>query len=61
MHGALDQVEEQQHLTQNMYLRRLEFSSKIGTYAYITASNARFLIQVDDNQFQEESIKKFFS
>lgn len=33
----------------------------MGTYAYITASNARFLIQVNDNQFSEESIKRFFS
>ena len=24
MHAALDQVEEQQYLTQNMYLRRME-------------------------------------
>lgn len=61
MHAALDQIQEQQYLTQNMYLRRLESSQKLGTYAYITASNARFLIQFEDNEWSEESIKKFFT
>jgi len=42
-----------------MYLKSVELTDELGIYAFITASNVKFLILVNIKQ-NEEKIKQFF-
>ena len=60
MHSALDFVQKQENLTQNMYLGKWVESGELGCYAYITASSVRFLIFINE-KVTEDTIKQFFT
>ena len=50
LHSSLDSLDEIVHQNNNMFLKRIDQSGEFNIYGYVTATNIKFLLLIDDKK-----------
>ena len=50
LHSSLDSLDEIVHQNNNMFLKRIDQSGEFNIYGYVTATNIKLLLLIDDKK-----------